>query len=420
MPKLARAKIGVILIRELEPRKWRASWVDPVTRKHIRRLLPAATFQDAEKAAREINRTVAQGRGFAPRLRGVVGHTVKDAIIETVKHTGANERTRADYLSRGNAFLDYLEANAKGVNGWGEVTPGVIENYLEWNRRKKVSHDSLRMRLFVLRLTDRYMVRVYEGQYRRVTEGAKLGSKPKPKSEAEALGSILQPAEMRLLLSNIKEVSPMVHCWSGLQGLCGMRMMEAAYLREQDIDFAAATITVAESEAHDPKNSASHRTIPVCAEVLEPLRNWIANLKVRHPEGYLFSPQRNRSGRLKAKSRETRAGAFTQDSIKHLWADTLEVCRGRGLKLPEEFTPRKLRSSFVTAIRGAGADHPTLQRYIGHAAQDILSGHYDVIGKDRLTAIATLAGALAKGIKPFEVKVESNDVQPVAAASMLH
>ena len=55
MPKLARAKIGVILIRELEPRKWRASWVDPVTRKHIRRLLPAATFQDAEKAAREIN-----------------------------------------------------------------------------------------------------------------------------------------------------------------------------------------------------------------------------------------------------------------------------------------------------------------------------------------------------------------------------
>ncbi len=77
------------------------------------------------------------------------------------------------------------------------------------------------------------------------------------------------------------ENAPMIHCLAMLQGLCGLREQEAAYLRECDIDHLARTITITETSAHKPKNRPSYRTIPVPPVVAEVLQAWIAGLKIR-------------------------------------------------------------------------------------------------------------------------------------------
>ena len=62
--------------------------------------------------------------------------------------------------------------------------------------------------------------------------------------------TFLTPQQLRNLLDWLREYNPMIHCWAMLQSLCGLQLYEAAYLREQDINPQAGTITITESPVH--------------------------------------------------------------------------------------------------------------------------------------------------------------------------
>ena len=49
MPRILQTKVGSVFLREIKPRKWRASWTDPTKKKkkRLRRILPAASFRQA-------------------------------------------------------------------------------------------------------------------------------------------------------------------------------------------------------------------------------------------------------------------------------------------------------------------------------------------------------------------------------------
>lgn len=398
-------KVGLVLVKQMGRGKWRASWMDPVRKNYVRRVLPASSFREAERQAREINAAIAQGMGFGGKLRGASGHTVTEAIIEAVKHSDANEQTRKDYLRRANPFIAYLLGNAKGVRTWDEVTEEIIGNYLAFCRREGRAYDTVRQRIFVLRMTSLYMSRTYPDLYRHVTAGVKSKRTDPPRAKLEEADSILRPAQMNELLGWLKTNHPMVHVWATLQGFAGLRLTEAAYLREQDIDFDKRTITITESPAHKPKNRHSYREIPVCEAVLAALVDWTGQMKVRHPHGYLFAPAGAEAQCPLAKSREVRAGAYGIDYLSQRWMRVLREARRDGVCLPVRFTARRLRASFVTALREAGADFAVLQRYIGHAPNSILSAHYDCVGICRLRGIAELAEAAFAGIDPAIARV---------------
>ena len=182
-----------------------------------------------------------------------------------------------------------------------------------------------------------------------------------------------------------------------LQGLCGLRIYEAAYLREQDFDPGMRTISVSESAAHKPKTRYSYRTLPICDSVAQVLGKWVGQLKVRHPEGYLFLPSRVRLGRGDLKSPEARAGALTMDTVKHYWSRSHSEARNDGVSLPEHFIPRKLRASFTTTARRAGADFELLEAYIGHSPKSILAAHYDHVDVERLRPIAQIGQRIYDG-----------------------
>lgn len=405
MPKITQTKVGSIYIREIEPRKWRASWIDPLTKRHLRRILPAATFEEARAQAKEINAAIAQGKGFGGRVRGRVGHTFSDAVVEAVQHSQARERTKRDYLSRFNPFGEYLRTHVPGVKSWADITPAILENYIRHSRAQGIAHDTLKSRLFVLRLTGAYMARTYGNP--NPTESLRLRRSDPPRSEIEAKDSILSPAQYREFLRWLEAEAPMVRVWAVLQGMCGMRMLEAAYLREQDFDPVARTITITENPAHKPKNRPSYRTIPICPEAAEVLSAWIAGLKVRHESGFLFVPSRMKASRAHAITPEARAGALTLDRVSHLWARALLSARLSGLKLPAAFQPRKLRASFVTALREAGADVEVLQRYIGHSSGTVLGAHYEKIDLARLRVVPDLAERAFSG---SEVRLKTGGV----------
>ena len=419
MPKVTQTKIGRVFLREIEPRKWRADWRDPITRQRVRRVLPVVDFKEAQKRAKEINEEIAEGRGFRGRLRGTTGHLIGDAVQEAVKHSNASRATRKDYWRRYAPFAAYIKANLAGVRAWGELNEAILENYIEACRRQTISHDTLRLRLFVLRMTSRYMSRTHG--YRDIAAGIRIRRTAPPRSELTANEQILNPAQMRALLTWLKDNAPMVHCWAVLQGLAGARLYEAVYLTEADIDWTARTIKISENAAHRPKTRSSHRVIPASDAVLDTLKNWIAGLKVRHPHGFLFFPSKGISGRKNAKSDEAAAGSLTQWYASRLWRAALDDAakdRKAKLTIPALFTPRKLRASFVTAMRSAGADFELLQRYIGHAPSSILAAHYEAVTLDRLRPIADLAQELATKTGAFADPKKAADDPAAKQAKM--
>lgn len=402
MPKVTQIKIGQVLVKEIAPRKWRASWTDPASKRHIRRILPGANFKEAEAQAKEINATLAQGKGFGGRLRGTAGgHAIADAVLEAVKHSDANDRTRKDYLSRFNSFASYLAENLPGVTEWGELNEEIIQNFIEHSKREGIKHDTLRLRLAVLRLTSTYMERTHH--YRHIFRGVRLKRTKPTLAEQSKADSILSPDVLRALVAWLEVNRPMVHVWGVLAGYSGMRMLECAYLREQDFCAADRTVTITENEAHTPKNAPSYRTIPIPAVAARALSRWISGLVVRDVHGFIFQPQREMTGRLNAKTREARAGALVRDRVSHIWKEALQAARADGLDLPAGFTPRLLRSSFVTMLRETGADFPTLQAYIGHAPSTVLAAHYDRVSMDRLRTVSALADRLSEAA-PAEIK----------------
>ena len=118
--------------------------------------------------------------------------------------------------------------------------------------------------------------------------------------------------------------------------------------------------------------------------------------------GFLFHPSKAVTGRQAAKTQQARAGAYTFDAVVHAWAKALGQARRDGLDIPEKFTARRLRSTFVTATRKAGVDFHVLQAYIGHKQTTIRTEHYDEIDIERMRPIAARAQELFEGVGVFK------------------
>jgi integrase len=408
-----RHKIGKVLLGKFESEQWEMRYIDPADKKYRRVRLPYTGFADAKAEAEARNIELAARNGHAEGMRrrqAEARHTVRDAVLEAVRASDANGQTQKQYVRLYNTFSTYLEERAPDVNLWCDVDEKAVADYHAHSRGQGVSWDTIRQRLAVLKLTARYMTRTYPGQYRIVTDAVRLKRKDPPKAELEAGDAVLSPAQIRSLLAWLKEHDPMVHAWACMGALAGMRMREYCYLRERDVDLGRKTITVAETEAHKPKTRSSYRTIPVCGAAVDSLRRWMDGLERKHPLGFLFFPERQAWQSAKACNPETRAGCYSGDAFSRRFLRAVAGARAGvvvqagagdggqtgagGVDLPPRFIPRKLRASFVTAMRGAGADYADLQTYLGHSVGTTMSVHYDRPSLERLARIAALAQAL--------------------------
>lgn len=146
-----------------------------------------------------------------------------------------------------------------------------------------------------------------------------------------------------------------------LQVMAGLRMYEAAYLRQGDIEFKAATVRVDETPWHKPKNNSSHRTIPLPAAVLDVLQG----VQAIDPLEPLFANSR-------------KAGKpWNFEGLATAWRRCIAAARAdTDLDLPAGFIAKNFRHTFATMALQAGAGEVYLKRYMGHSANDILGNHY--------------------------------------------
>lgn len=409
MPRKVEFHAGMVFVKLMPDGRWRASWTDPVTRRHVRRVLPSATYEEAREAAKGINRDVSAGRRYNVKLRGKSGHSVSEAAMEAIRHTDARPETRAEYGKRFNQFLKFCEEEVAGVRCWGDVTEAVLGKYLEHCRRAGIAFDTLRQRVYAIKVVARHMNETYPEQYPRDVARVLRIKRPMPVEQGEDEdgegGAILTAGALRTLLAWLREHEPMVHCWAAMQGLGGLRGREALYLRRCDVDLKAGTVRIAPRSVHGLKNRHSARTLPVAETVKAALAGWIEGLKIQHVgegEDYLFL---NALGK-----------PIGPDYASGLMRAALDRAAADGVTLPEGFVARRLRATFFTAMREAGADMGELQAYAGHAQSTVLGAHYDKIGLERLRKLATLAEELATATGRF-AEGEQGEKRAAAASA---
>lgn len=396
-------RIGKVRLKELAPkadgtRRFQACWLDRSTYKYVRKTLPFAKISEARAEAERINRELLAADGFASPSRYAKedGHSVREAALEAIQRCDGNQETKEDYVYRFARFADFLRRKMPRVTLWSQVDEKVLADYIHECWAEGKAYDTVRQRFQILRLTSGHMARTYPERHRNAAQNVRLGRNGHRRSRLAA-DDILTGGQLRGLLAWLGEKEPMLHAWASLQGLCGLRVTEAIYVREQDFDPVAKTVMIADTSAHALKNDWSERRLPVCDAVAGALGRWIEKLDPRHPEGYLFFPPRTAHQRKIAKRPSGKAGCYSVWSAGRKYRRALARAKRDGLDLAPRFTPHRLRATFSTAMREAHADAGDLQTYMGQRPSSILGLHYDRVSPERLAEIARLSQGLAEG-----------------------
>lgn len=233
--------------------------------------------------------------------------------------------------------------------------------------RRGLSFDSVRLALAVIKLTARHTADNYPELCKPL---ARINQNPAPPRVIECL----DPAETAALVDWMRTDSDL---WpmACLPSLAGLRVLEAAALRREDIDFAAETVTVTDTGNHRPNRSASWRIIPVCRKVCESLSPAVESQRVRTVTGELFL---NANGEV-----------WTRTGLGLRWRRTLRrAARSLGIPRVAEVPSNGLRRSFATMASRLDVPDRLLKAYLGHSAGDMLGGHYRRIDPNELRMVS--------------------------------
>jgi integrase len=373
MAKRKSARIGYVTLRKTaEPGCWQLDFRDPGTRRRARLRIRAATEKDAREQADHVSKEIAAGRSFRAAER--FNPSIAAAMKEAIEASAANAATAQQYGSLANCFIAWLEGARAGVKTWADVTAKIVQDYVADRQSLRFSKDHIRKLLYMVKATSRHMGDTYGFQDVARPVRFKGGlENPIAHRESEARRA-LSAGDLLAFLDHLRARRPDLYPIACLQGLCGLRAMEAANVREQDVDFASGTVSVTETPFHRPKNRASFRTIPVGPTVLAILRDWIAGLKVRREDGCLFATERGNA-------------PWSVSGYHHAMKRAIRECwKATGLESLRGYRPRWLRAAFVSLMRARRADHRLLKRYIGHSLGDILGASYEVISDAQLRA----------------------------------
>jgi site-specific recombinase XerD len=154
----------------------------------------------------------------------------------------------------------------------------------------------------------------------------------------------------------------------------GVRASECVSLREQDVDFAQATVRVCGKGGHE-------RTLPLNRAVVEALTTYRA---VRGP-----APREGPFFRTRLRGALTRGGVY--ERVRTL---------ARRARLPQRVSPHQLRHTFATHLVRAGVGLVTLRDLLGHRQLTSTQLYLHVTAQDLREAadrhpIARLVGTVA-------------------------
>lgn len=362
-------KIGRVSVAPAGESEWLLRYRDPGTGRDVRRKLRGVERRDAENAAVHISGEILAEGGYVPGEKPrapEIGEAIADAIrLRNTQPETIRERSR-----RSLAFVRWLRKRHPAVTTWDQLKPAMVQAYVIEREQEGRAFDTVRLDLAPIKIAWAYVSENWPELVRPLPK-IRLATAPKPEIECLAAG------EVAILIDWLREHKPELWPMACLQGLAGLRVLEAASLRIQDVDFKGKTVAIVETDRHKPKNRFSVRVIPVCDEVLESMRITAANQRVKPAGGDLFA--------------DAKGDPWKRTALGHRWTYTLrKAARKTGIRRFSEVPSRKLRASFATMASRMGANDRILRAYLGHSPTDIMGAHYRRIDAGELRAVSVL------------------------------
>lgn len=232
------------------------------------------------------------------------------------------------------------------------------------------------------------LVLAYGCERRELAHNPAAGMKKVPRAHTEM--QTYTPAEIRRVLC-AADNDRNGHLW--YLALSGLRRGEIAGLRWSDIDFDAATVTIARSRVelgggpttvveNEPKTLASRRTLPVDEGLLAVLRRGSARYA---QEKLALGTAHADSGYVAC----TEAGEpYTPGALTHLWRKITKTAGVRPIRLHDA------RHSCGTALHLRGVPLAVIAKWLGHANPVITARFYAHSQDEALAAAAASLGAV--------------------------
>lgn len=396
-------KIGKVSMAP-EGSGWRLRYRDPATGRDVRRKLEGLTRSEAESICLHIHNEMLAHGGFIPGQRQGAP-AIGDALADAIELAGGLKSTVNERARHARLFCEWLAGAYPKVETWDQLRPAMLQKYVNHLQGKGLAYDSVRLGVAPVKLTWRYCAENWP-------ELVKPCARIKLPKAAPAEIECLDRSEVLALLDWLRDHAPDLWPLACLQGLAGLRMMEAAALRRQDVDLKAGTVTVCDTGHHKPKTTASYRTIPVCSEVVEALRAAMDRQKVQPIGGELFTNSKGElwtmNGLGQRWRRALRHAAAKPERIERANTGKPLPVNPHGLDMPRlaEVPPRKLRAAFVTMAARLGCNESLLGRYVGHAARSVLGAHYRAVD---LAELRTVSGIM-NGVRSAESAGENGNI----------
>ncbi|MBN2329123.1 MAG: site-specific integrase [Candidatus Omnitrophica bacterium] len=336
-------KINHFTLHREEGNKWKVSGRD-LDGAYRRIRFEAEDLETAVKAAKERMRSPVSPADEFPVLQ------IADALIRAAQNRNWNEVHRKSDARNCELFLRWVDS--KGLRYWHELRFEHVEEYQSLLIQRGLAFDTIRLYLWPVRRTARWIASNWPGRYVNICENLRLSRHRVQNAvyNEETGNPVLTVAEVLDFLEFIhgRALGRKLSASIALQGLMGLRLQEALRLTWDKVNFDQGTVVV----DGKVKNCFSVRCLP-CPEAVQWLlrRKWETSRSEEAPEitpGY--SDYRHYSSAVK--------------KLLHHWRPGIRI------------KPKDLRNTLPTAALEGGWHSVYVERYIGHSPRSITERHY--------------------------------------------
>jgi integrase len=281
--------------------------------------------------------------------------TVQGAFAAALADSKRKSATaRHDWERHAKPFLTWLRANCPHVATWAALADRHVRAYDA--TLKHLSPNARRLRLQPIKQVGRFMER--EHGIPNVVN-VRLSSELVQETPSVDVGDVAD------FCNYLRDNAPWLEAGVSLQGLAGLRLLEALRLRWRDVRLADGLILVG---AEIAKTKFSKRVIPVCARVSEALCRAYDRVAARGPVD------------LAARVVGTARGLpYMRDETDRIWSEYGRTVSAalRAWNARVKWRAKDLRNALAQAATLGGWDGSLFELYIGHVAPgDVTKRHY--------------------------------------------
>jgi integrase len=334
-------------------------WWNQTKRRYDYKTSGTSVLKEAKKIAIDFDDQLRRGKGYPVQTPQVEekpsAPTLWSAIAEAIDASRANERTHDQYVACAQKFKEWVKRTHPGTRLYTDMTLAMVKKYIRDMEKKKLAYDTIRQRVSVLRMTALHMTSY---GYPNPLALVRVRRTEPPKVR------VWRDEHIRAFLEWGKKRYPNLYSAWLLQALCGLRGMEALFMRECDIDWDQKTITVTDTPWHAVKNLYSKRTLPACQFVLDELRWCIEQRKGNKHRGCI--------------STDFQGEPWNETQRYHRVSDIfLNYVRRHATKGTPYCSSKDLRKSFSTLCETQlGVSGVALGAYLGHSPMGIRHQRY--------------------------------------------